>query len=36
MTTIEHNLPVPVLYDDITTLFALSGTGNTPTHLVSN
>ncbi|KAI0648336.1 hypothetical protein C8Q79DRAFT_1008671 [Trametes meyenii] len=35
MTTIEHPLPIPVLYDDILTLFALSGTGSTPTHIVN-
>ncbi|KZT11646.1 uncharacterized protein LAESUDRAFT_671849 [Laetiporus sulphureus 93-53] len=35
MTTIEHALPVPVLYEDVLTLFALSGTGSTPTHLVN-
>ena len=35
MTTIEHPLPIPQLYDDIITLFALSGTGSTPTHIVN-
>jgi len=35
MTTVEHSLPVPVLYDDILTLYALSGTGATPTHIVN-
>lgn len=35
MTTIEHALPVPVLYEDILTLFSESGTGNTPTHIVN-
>ena len=35
MTTVEHALPVPELYDDILTLFALSGTGSTPTHIVN-
>jgi hypothetical protein len=35
MTTIEHALPVPLLHDDILTLYALSGTGATPTHLVN-
>ncbi|KIP10290.1 hypothetical protein PHLGIDRAFT_115580 [Phlebiopsis gigantea 11061_1 CR5-6] len=35
MTTIEHALPVPKLFDDILTLFALSGTGSTPTHVVN-
>ncbi|KAK6992264.1 Amidohydro-rel domain-containing protein [Favolaschia claudopus] len=35
MTTVEHALPVPVLYDDVLTLFAESGTGYTPTHIVN-
>lgn len=35
MTTIEHPLPIPELFDDIITLFALSGTGSTPTHIVN-
>ena len=35
MITVEHNLPVPVLHDDVLNLFALSGTGNTPTHIVN-
>ncbi|KAI0956725.1 hypothetical protein AcW1_005336 [Taiwanofungus camphoratus] len=35
MTTIEHPLPVPVLYDDVLTLYALSGTSSTPTHIVN-
>ena len=35
MTTVEHALPVPTLYDDILTLYALSGTGATPTHVVN-
>ncbi|KAL1947302.1 hypothetical protein VTO73DRAFT_14263 [Trametes versicolor] len=35
MTTIEHPLPIPVLYDDILNLYALSGTGSTPTHIVN-
>lgn len=35
MTTVEHALPVPTLYDDILTLYALSGTGATPTHIVN-
>ena len=35
MTTIEHALPIPRLYDDIKLLFALSGTGSTPTHIVN-
>jgi len=35
MTTMEHSLPVPVLYDDIRILWAASGTGSTPTHVVN-
>ncbi|TFK34840.1 hypothetical protein BDQ12DRAFT_688936 [Crucibulum laeve] len=35
MTTVEHALPVPTLYDDVLNLFALSGTGSTPTHIVN-
>lgn len=35
MTTVEHALPVPRLYDDVLILYALSGTGSTPTHLVN-
>ncbi|CAA7266376.1 unnamed protein product [Cyclocybe aegerita] len=35
MTTVEHALPVPILYEDVITLYALSGTGATPTHLVN-
>ncbi|KAF9555567.1 hypothetical protein CPC08DRAFT_125514 [Agrocybe pediades] len=35
MTTVEHALPVPRLYEDVLTLHALSGTGSTPTHLVN-
>ena len=34
MTTVEHNIPASILYDDVLTLFALSGTGTTPTHVV--
>src|SRR5258708_6362386 len=34
MTTIEHNIPVSMLYDDILTLYTMSGTGSTPTHIV--
>ncbi|KAJ8593990.1 hypothetical protein M405DRAFT_879032 [Rhizopogon salebrosus TDB-379] len=34
MTTIEHNIPVSMLYDDILMLYAKSGTGSTPTHIV--
>ena len=33
-TTVEHNLPVPVLYDDIVRVFAKSGVGYTPTLIV--
>lgn len=35
MTTVEHALPVPKLYEDVINLFALSGTGYTPTHIVN-
>lgn len=35
MTTVEHSLPIPTLYDDVLTLFSASGTGNTPTHIVN-
>ncbi|KDQ62649.1 hypothetical protein JAAARDRAFT_171198 [Jaapia argillacea MUCL 33604] len=35
MTTVEHPLPVPYLYDDVLNLYALSGTGSTPTHIVN-
>ncbi|KAF8061652.1 hypothetical protein FPV67DRAFT_1673271 [Lyophyllum atratum] len=35
MTTIEHALPIPTLYDDVLNLYALSGTGSTPTHIVN-
>ena len=35
MTTVEHALPVPKLYKDVINLFALSGTGYTPTHVVN-
>ncbi|EKM56024.1 uncharacterized protein PHACADRAFT_122127 [Phanerochaete carnosa HHB-10118-sp] len=35
MTTIEHALPIPQLYYDILMLFAHSGTGLTPTHIVN-
>jgi len=35
MATVEHAPLVPTLYDDILTLFALSGTGSMPTHLVN-
>ncbi|KLO20114.1 hypothetical protein SCHPADRAFT_923945 [Schizopora paradoxa] len=35
MTTVEHNLPIPELYDDVLTLYAKSGTGATPTHIVN-
>ncbi|KAG2348382.1 hypothetical protein BDR05DRAFT_874491 [Suillus weaverae] len=34
MTTVEHNIPVSMLYDDILTLYTMSGTGSTPTHIV--
>ncbi|KZT44231.1 composite domain of metallo-dependent hydrolase [Sistotremastrum suecicum HHB10207 ss-3] len=35
MATIEHALPIPQLYDDVLTLYAESGTGASPTHLVN-
>ncbi|KIY66625.1 composite domain of metallo-dependent hydrolase [Cylindrobasidium torrendii FP15055 ss-10] len=35
MTTVEHSMPPAIYYDDVLTLFAQSGTGLTPTHLVS-
>lgn len=35
MTTVEHAFPIPLLYDDVMTLWARSGTGSTPTHLVN-
>ena len=35
MTTIEHALPIPELYEDVLTLYAMSGTGSTPTHIVN-
>ena len=35
MTTIEHAIPVPELFDDVLTFYALSGTGSTPTHIVN-
>ncbi|KAL5533836.1 hypothetical protein ACEPAG_296 [Sanghuangporus baumii] len=35
MTTVEHALPIPELYDDVLSLYALSGTGATPTHIVN-
>ena len=31
----EHAIPIPTLYDDVLTLYALSGTGSTPTHIVN-
>jgi imidazolonepropionase-like amidohydrolase/Tol biopolymer transport system component len=34
-TTVEHNLPVPRLYNDIVTLYAKSGVGYTPTLVVA-
>ncbi len=33
-TSVEHSLPVPVLYNDIVTAFAKSGVGYTPTIVV--
>ncbi|KAF8520188.1 hypothetical protein BU17DRAFT_75758 [Hysterangium stoloniferum] len=35
MATIEHAIPIPVLYDDVLTLYAESGTATTPTHIVN-
>lgn len=35
MTTVEHALPVSRLYRDVLTLYAMSGTGATPTHIVN-
>ena len=35
MTSVEHAIPVPTLYEDVLTLYALSGTGSTPTHIVN-
>ncbi|KAJ7504368.1 hypothetical protein B0H11DRAFT_1981946 [Mycena galericulata] len=35
MTTLEHAMPIPMLFDDVLTLFASSGTGYTPTHIVN-
>jgi hypothetical protein len=35
MTTVEHSLPISSLYNDVLTLYALSGTGATPTHIVN-
>lgn len=35
MTTIEHSMVPSVLYDDVLTLWSLSGTATTPTHMVS-
>lgn len=35
MTTVEHAIPTPVLYDDVMKLFILSGTAYTPTHIVN-
>jgi len=34
-TTIEHNIPVPVLYDDVVKLWSNSGTAYTPTLIVA-
>ena len=31
----QHNIPIPILYDDVLTFYAESGTGATPTHIVS-
>ncbi|KAH7101042.1 hypothetical protein BKA62DRAFT_657878 [Auriculariales sp. MPI-PUGE-AT-0066] len=34
MATVEHNIPIPVLHEDVLIFFAKSGTGATPTHIV--
>lgn len=34
MTTVEHAMVPSVLYDDVLTLWSLSGTATTPTHVV--
>jgi imidazolonepropionase-like amidohydrolase len=34
-TTIEHNIPVATLYDDVVQLWKRSGTANTPTLIVA-
>ena len=31
----EHAIPISTLYDDVLTLYALSGTGSTPTRIVN-
>lgn len=35
MTTLEHSFPFPVAYEDVSKLFAQSGTAYTPTYVVS-
>lgn len=35
MTTVEHAIPIPTLYNDVLFLYARSGTGSTPTHVVN-
>jgi hypothetical protein len=35
MTTLEHSFSNSVLYEDIIKLFAATGSGYTPTHIVS-
>lgn len=35
MTSIEHAMVPPVIYDDVLTLWATSGTSTTPTMIVS-
>lgn len=35
MTTVEHAIPIPKLYDDVLIFVGKSGTGNTPTHVVN-
>ncbi|MDA3614520.1 amidohydrolase family protein [Polluticaenibacter yanchengensis] len=34
-TTIEHNIPIPILYKDVVEFWKQSGTGYTPTLIVS-
>ncbi|KAF5379903.1 hypothetical protein D9757_007185 [Collybiopsis confluens] len=35
MTTLEHSLPFAEIYEDVSTLFANSGTAYTPTYIVN-
>ena len=36
MTSAEHAIPIPILYEDVLMLYALSSTGSTPTHVVNS